>query len=89
MKITKIYELNQTVGEKRTINYNLCENTIENQVIYGIEIVSFSEDKKEVEKIENVSCEKDKVMNIITLLYENAVDITHFKDVVEDYISAL
>ena len=58
-------------------------------MIYGIEVVSFSEDKNEVEKIENVSYEKDKVMNIITLLYENAVDITHFKDVVEDYISAL
>ena len=89
MKITKIYELNQTVGEKRTINYNLCENTIENQLIYGIEIVSFSNDTKEIEKIENVSYEKDKVMKLITLLYENAVDTTHFKDVVEDYISAL
>ena len=89
MKTTKIYELNQTVGGKRTINYNLCENAVENQMIYGIEIVSLSEDKKEIEKIENVSYEKDEVIKIITLLYENAVDITHFKDIVEDYISTL
>ena len=89
MKTEKIYELNQTVTVERKITYNLCESTTEGKTVYGIEIVVISNDKQESSTIENVSCDKNQVINIITLLYENAVDISHFKDVVEDYISLL
>ena len=89
MKIEKIYELNQTLAIKRSIIYNLCESTVEGKTVYGIEIIVNSNDKQESSKIENVSYDKNQVVNIITLLYENAVDISHFKDVVEDYISLL
>lgn len=89
MKIEKIYELNQTIAMKRKTIYNLWENEIESQTVYGIEIVVFSNNKQESSKIENISRDKNQVINIITLLYENAVGISHFKDVVEDYISSL
>ena len=89
MKIEKIYELNQTLAIKRSIIYNLCECTVQGKTVYGIEIIVNSNDKQESSKIENVSYDKNQVVNIITLLYENAVDISHFKDVVEDYISLL
>ena len=84
----KIYELNQSFLGNRTLKYNLCENKGENGLYYGIQLVVSSQDNTEEVAIENISEDKQYVLNLITYLYENAIDTIHFKDVIIDYIDS-
>ena len=88
MEIKKIYELNQTHFGKRTLIYSLCKSKNKEESQYGIQLVMTSEKEKEEVMIQDISNNKNYVMNLITYLYENAIDTIHLKDVVEDYISA-
>lgn len=85
----KIHELNQTWLGRRTLKYNLCETENEEGLQYGIQLIVNSESQKEEIAIENISNNKQYVLDLITYLYENAIDTIHFRDVIIDYMNSL
>ncbi len=87
--IKNIYSLNQKNSLDRVMEYNLCESGDLNEKYYGIQVKLISEKINEEIKIEDISCDMNFVMNIIDYLYENAVDIVHCKDIIEDYMLLL
>ena len=85
MDIKNLYEKNfSSLG--KTVFYNLVKTQDEGENSFGIQIVTKSRSYEEKETIKDISQKEDFVKKIINYLYENAVDTTHFKDVVEDYI---
>ena len=89
MNTKKIHELNQTWLGRRTLKYNLCETQSEDGLQYGIQLIVNSENQKEEIAIENISNNKQYVLDLITYLYENAIDTIHFRDVIIDYMNSL
>ena len=70
----------------KTICYGVLENNNNGKISYGIEISETYKNKTQNEKIENISDNKNTVIDLINYLSENVVDTAHFKDIVEDYI---
>ncbi|MBQ2672121.1 MAG: hypothetical protein IJG00_04890 [Clostridia bacterium] len=85
MDIKNLYEKNFSSLNK-TVFYNLVKTKSEGKDSFGIQIVTKLRNYEEKEIINDISRKEDFVKKIINYLYENAVDTTHFKDVVEDYI---
>ena len=85
MKKEKIHELKQTIFGGRVIDYYLCEN--DNN--YGIEIMLKTKKENESLQIDNISTNKDIVVDLIKHLYENSIDTIHFKDIVDDYMASI
>ena len=84
--IKNIHKLVQKSFLKRNLFYNLCESSGEGSKFYGIEILTEYKNSVEREIIRNISNDKSVVLNLIECLYENAVSVTHFRDIIEDYI---
>ena len=89
MNVKSIYTLTQKSFGGRVLHYNLLESSGEKGKTYGVEI-ALCDGKGAVEKqaLENVCTCKESALKLIEYLYENAVGMLHFKDVVEDYIIA-
>lgn len=85
MNKEKIHTLIQESLGGRVLEYNLYEDNRN----YGIELTLSSDSLNEKVKMDNISNDKEMVVELIDYLYENAVDTIHAKDVVEDYISSL
>lgn len=84
--VKNIYEKSLPCMRNKVIRYNICENLNGDVINYGIEIAESSDGLSRKEIVEDISPDKDFVYNLITYLCENVVDVTHFKDIVEDYI---
>ena len=87
MVIKNIYQKSIPCMNK-TIKYEMLETFYDDCICYGIQIKEFYKDNYFEELIEDISSNKAFVNNLITYLYENAVDTVHFKDIIEDYIVA-
>lgn len=85
MDIKNLYEKNFSSLNK-TVFYNLVKTKSEGEDSFGIQIVTKTENYEEKEIIKDISQKEDFVKKMIKYLYENAVDTTHFKDVIDDYI---
>lgn len=63
-----------------------CEEQNRTIDTYGIEIQSVNQEQEEVNKIENVTINKEKAFLIAETLRKNIVMPIHLKDVIEDLI---
>lgn len=70
--------------EKGSILYNLIEIKEYPEKWFGIEIVYRSEREMIVESVSRLSHSKKYICDIITYLYENAVRVDNWKDIVAD-----
>ena len=70
--------------EKSSILYNLIEIKEYPEKWFGIEIVYRSEREMIVESVSRLSHSKKYICDIITYLYENAVRVDNWKDIVAD-----
>lgn len=67
----------------RTLKYSILENCNNS---YGINLSVLSKNNTEEVYVENISNNKNFIINLISILYENAIDTIHFKDIIEDKI---
>lgn len=72
--------------EDKTIQYSMIINMLDSIPHYGVHLSQNITGVREEESIPEVSCNKDSVCGLIDALYQNCVNMLHFKDVVEDYI---
>ena len=89
MKINNIYmkqfsKINNLQCEK-VIKYSICEKSVENIKIYGINIYEYLKNKEKNET-EFISENYDLTLKILTFLYENSIGIYHFKEIIEDIL---
>ncbi len=86
MTVKNIYEKSLPCMGNKVIRYNVCEELIGDTTNYGIEITESSDTSDRKQIIKNISPSKDFVYDLTTYLCENVVDVTHFEDIVQDYI---
>lgn len=86
MTVKNIYEKSLPCMGDKIIHYDICENMVDNVIHYGIQISDKVGDENRKETIQDISPDKNLVCNLIDYLFQNVIDVTHFKDVVEDYI---
>lgn len=75
-----------SLQEHRTIVYRLIELKKEGSNIYGIELTE--ESKGATKKLATEGLSRDRAVEILTFLYENAVTVSVAKEVVADLLSA-
>lgn len=86
MKIRKIYKNKLTTLRKKTIEYSIFSEKFENKTSYGISVSEKCEHFSNYESIKNISSDFESVNKLAKCLAESAIDTSHFKDIVEDYI---
>lgn len=86
MTVKNIYEKSLHCMGDKIIHYDICENAVDNTIHYGIQISDKVGDESRKEIINDISPDKNLVCNLIDYLFENTIDVTHFKDIVEDYL---
>lgn len=86
MQIKNIYNVVKKSSGGKVLKYNLCEDNNSDEKCYGIEVLLEDNGLAEREIIKDISNDKSEVLSLIDYLYENGVDIVHFREVVEDYI---
>lgn len=86
MTVKNVCEKSISCMGNKIIRYSICKNLIGGTAHYGIQLSESSKNLNQEESIENISPNKDFVYDLIKYLYENVIDVTHFKDIVEDYI---
>lgn len=89
MTINTIYtrfqsSLGEGLAPEKTIIYNLCVSNRRGREIYGINIISLFDGKREEGFLTEMSEDKGLVEETLRYLYENCVDDTCFKDVIAD-----
>lgn len=80
-KFSKILNLQ----EEEQISYGLIKQNNGEKDIYGVEIKSLYSNKKDCCRVEGLSDNEGKVLNIIKYLYENSVRADICKDIIEDF----
>ncbi len=73
-------------SENKIITYGILETLEENKTHYGIYVSEEVNGIVREEAIESIFPNKNMILNLIDRLCENAIDIIHFKDIVEDYL---
>ncbi len=80
-----IREITLKSMENKIIRYFILKNCESAFIKYGIGIQEVCDGKFNEEKIENISSNKDFVLELIDYLCDHAIDTTHFRDIVEDF----
>ncbi len=89
MNIHNTYTKTLTALNEKTIEYKIISEKFENKTCYGIQVSEKSEKFSNSESIKNISDSFELVKKIALCLFENSIDTSHFKDIVEDYITAM
>ncbi len=76
------------IQHAKTVRYLLTEEC-GGAPTYGIKVSERAGDKLAEEEVDGISDSPQKVQRLITFLYENAVPMEAFRDVVEDTIPLL
>lgn len=88
MKVKNLYvhkfsKLEYGIQSSKTVYYNICYDKM-----FGIQVVE-KMGTTVYEDTVYISEDEDVVINIIEYLYENAVDVALFKNVIEDLLERL
>ena len=89
MNIHNTYTKTLTALNEKTIEYKIISEKFENKTCYGIQVSEKSEKFSNSESIKNISDSFELVKKIALCLFVNSIDTSHFKDIVEDYITAM
>lgn len=72
----------------RSIAYSITKKKIQDKKVYGIEILEIYNGKKNLCKMESLSTSKNDVKDLLTFLYENAVEAKSCEVIVYDLIES-
>lgn len=72
------------IQEKSTLFYNLVETKGQDGRVFGIELVHRCDREDLMDSISTLSRSRKYVCDIITYLYENAIKIGNWRDIVAD-----
>ncbi len=75
------------VQEEEEVYYSLAQSNEVSGPVYGIEVSSVCNGKRECDRVESITSVKETVLDIIQYLYENSVKLEAFEDVVNDFIN--
>lgn len=72
----------------RSISYNIVKKEIKDKKIYGIEILETSNGKENLCCMESLSTSQNDVKDLLTFLYENAIEAKSCEFIVYDLIES-
>ena len=73
--------------EESEVSYNLLQTENEGQQMYGIQLVYKNSLVKQIDELLEISESEEKTRDFLTLLYENAIMIDIWKDIVLDMVT--
>ena len=74
----------ENLQEEKEIRYYICEEFINNISKYGVLLFEISRDSKSEDGMYNLTNNRNEVINMLKLLYENSIGILGFKDIIKD-----
>lgn len=89
MKINTVYTRNfskiRNIQESEQILYNIFEQNVEGSTVYGLNIVSKTEQGEETEPF-LLGESKELAMNVICYAYENSIKVGFLQDICKDLV---
>lgn len=74
----------ENLQEEKEIRYYICEEFVNNISKYGVLLFEISRDSKSEDGMYNLTNNRNEVINMLKLLYENSIGILGFKDIIKD-----
>lgn len=81
---TKNFHALHNLQEEYTLQYHLLERHDIPAKRFGIQVTEMNETKIESDQLENLFVSEEDTIEVLTLLYENAIDLDTWRDVVAD-----
>jgi len=72
--------------DESEIMYNLLETEAEGRKMYGIQLICRSRAAKRTDELPEIAPSEKNIRDLLTLLYENAIMIDVWRDIVSDVV---